>query len=276
MVKQSLLDLRKRYWNFYKINNQNTTNLTRYFIRLSYCGSAYNGWQSQPHPRTVTIQDTIESVLSTLLRQKITIVGCGRTDTGVHAKDYIAHFDIDIDIDREKLVYKSNKLLPKDIAIHEILTVRSDAHARFDAISRSYQYNLHTAKSPFEPFSFYYIYERPNLEKLNTAAGLLLNYTDFTSFCKLHSDVKTMHCKLTQSHWVQDGDKFMYQVTSDRFLRGMIRLIVGMCLNVSRGKLNLDTVKHTLETQSKLPLEWSVPAEGLILTDIKYAPEIRL
>jgi tRNA pseudouridine38-40 synthase len=250
--------------------------VARYFIRLSYCGIDYNGWQSQPHPGTVTVQDTIEGVLSTLLRQKANIVGCGRTDTGVHARDYVAHFDVNGDLDRETIVYKANKLLPKDIAIHEIYPVREGAHARFDAVSRSYQYHLHTAKSPFEPYSFYYIYEKPNLEKLNAAAGILLEYTDFTTFCKLHSDVKTMHCKLSQSLWIREGDKFIYQVTSDRFLRGMIRLIVGMCLNVSRGKLTISSVRDALETQSKLPLEWSVPAEGLILTDICYDNDIRI
>lgn len=244
--------------------------MARYFIRLSYCGTAYNGWQSQPHVGTTTVQGTVESVLSTLLQEQVNIVGCGRTDTGVHAKNYFAHVDIIKPMDGTNLVYRANKLLPEDIAIHEIIAVSDMAHARFDAISRSYEYHLHTAKSPFEPFSYYYYYDKPNLEKLNEAAQLLLEYVDFTTFCKLHSDVNTMYCKLTESQWIQEGDTYIYKVTSDRFLRGMIRLIVGMCLQVSRGKLTLEAVKHAMDHQNRLTQDWSVPAIGLVLCDIRY------
>ena len=244
--------------------------MNRYFIRLSYCGTAYNGWQSQPHAQTKTIQRTIEHVLTTLIRKEVAIVGCGRTDTGVHAKNYVAHVDIPNGIDIKNLVYRANKLLPGDIAIHEIIPVTGQAHARFDAISRSYEYHLHTAKSPFEPFSYYYYYDEPDLEKLNAAASLLPKYTDFTTFCKLHSDVHTMNCKLTESIWIKNGDTYIYKVTSDRFLRGMIRLVAGMCLQVSRGKLTLDDVRYAMDKRCRLPQDWSVPAIGLVLCDIRY------
>ncbi len=244
--------------------------MNRYFIWLSYCGTAYNGWQSQPDPNTKTIQSTIEDVLTTLVRTQVAIVGCGRTDTGVHAQNYVAHVDLPHGIDIENLAYRANKLLPSDIAIHEIIPVTEQAHARFDAVSRSYEYHLHTAKSPFKPYSYYYYYEEPNLDKLNAAANILLEYTDFTTFCKLHSDVHTMNCKLTESIWTKEGNTYIYKVTSDRFLRGMIRLIVGMCLQVSRGKVTLDEVKNALENRCRLTQDWSVPAVGLLLCDIKY------
>lgn len=244
--------------------------MARYFIHLSYCGTAYNGWQNQPHSGTKTIQGTIESVLSLLLRSEISIVGCGRTDTGVHASGYVAHLDTETIFDPEQLIYRANKLLPSDIAIHHIYPVDRSMHARFGAVSRSYQYHLHVVKSPFLPFSYYYVYEKPDISKLNEAASLLLAYKEFFPFCKLHSDVKTMVCHLKESYWIQEGDNYIYKVTSDRFLRGMIRLIVGMCLQVSRGQLSIDDVKLSLDTQARLHQDWSVPAIGLMLYDIRY------
>lgn len=244
--------------------------MTRYFIRLSYDGSAYNGWQSQPHLGTKTVQSTIENALSTFLREPIKLTGCGRTDTGVHALDYYAHFDFLQTFVEDTLIYRMNKILPVDIAIHSIFKVEADAHARFDAISRSYEYHLHTSKTPFAVRSYYYVYEKPDLELLNEAAKLLLHYSDFTTFCKLNSDVSTKICKLTSCYWEQSGEAFVFKITADRFLRGMIRLIVGMCLQVARGKLTLDEVKDALEGNRRIGLDWSVPAIGLVLKDIKY------
>jgi len=244
--------------------------LARYFIRLSYSGTAYNGWQNQPHSGTITIQSVIENALCTYLRQKIDLTGCGRTDTGVHAKDYYAHFDIDTLHNIQTLVFRLNKLLPNDIAIHDIVQVATDAHARFDAISRSYEYHLHTEKSPFDVLSFYYTYEKPNIDVLNNVAQIMLDYNDFTTFCKFHTDVKTMQCRITESRWEQNGSNYIYKVTSDRFLRGMIRLIVGACLQVSRGKLSIDDVKMAMSDKRRTGNDWSVPATGLFLCDIKY------
>ncbi len=244
--------------------------MSRYFIKLSYCGTAYNGWQSQPHKGTKTVQDAIEKALGTYLRQTIDITGCGRTDTGVHAKDYYAHFDSETVGDIDTLIYRVNKILPNDIAIHDIIKVHDAAHARFDASSRSYQYHLHTSKSPFADRSYYYFYDQPNVEILNDAASILLEYTDFTTFCKVNSDVHTMNCDIKECYWEQHGEHFTFHITADRFLRGMIRLIVGMCLQVSRGKLTIDEVRKALEEKRRIGQDWSVPAIGLVLCDIKY------
>lgn len=237
---------------------------------MSYCGTKYNGWQVQPHKGTATVQGTLENAMTLYLRSPISLVGCGRTDTGVHAKDYIAHFDLNDLQDLPSAVYRINKILPQDIAVHEIFKVDDDAHARFDAKSRSYQYDLHTEKSPFHPNSFYYVYERPDIALLNEAAAIILQYSEFDTFCKMHSDVKTTKCRIDESFWIQDGAYYRYRITADRFLRGMIRLIVGMCLQVARGKINLAEVHYALANKQKLALVWSVPADGLMLCDIKY------
>ena len=243
--------------------------MSRYFIRLSYQGSRYNGWQIQPHIGTITVQGMIEESLRTLLQEKVELTGCGRTDAGVHARDYFAHFDAS-NLDVVALMYKMNRMLPDDIAIHDIMPVHDTAHARFDAISRAYQYTLHTAKLPFEHESFYYTYDTPILAKLNEAAILLLDFHDFETFCKSKSDVKTTLCSISESFWVQDGHSFKYRITSDRFLRGMIRLVVGMCLNVSRGVVSMQEVRDALTSKKKLDMNWSVPPDGLMLCDIKY------
>jgi tRNA pseudouridine38-40 synthase len=230
----------------------------------------YNGWQNQPHEGTATIQNEIEKSLSLLLRSPIGIIGCGRTDTGVHASNYFAHFDSEPLADIGTLIHRLNRMLPDDIVIHDILPMSDTAHARFDAISRSYIYTLHTSKSPFAFNSFYYTYEKPDLLLLNQAAGLMTEFEDFTTFCKLNSDVRTMICKISESYWEQNGDQYVYRITADRFLRGMIRLIVGMCLNVSRGKLSPDEVREAIRNKQRTGQDWSVPASGLMLCDIRY------
>ncbi|MBK9734054.1 MAG: tRNA pseudouridine(38-40) synthase TruA [Saprospiraceae bacterium] len=247
--------------------------MARYFIKLSYCGTNYNGWQSQPHKGTFCVQDTIEKAISTFIRHEIKIVGCGRTDTGVHAINYFAHFDYDGMLNSEDLVFRLNKMLPIDISIQDVMLVNDNSHARFDASSRSYQYHLHTSKSPFLPLSFFYYYEEPDFNMLNEAAAILLDYYDFTTFCKVNSDVSTMNCHISESRWERHNNHYTYFITSDRFLRGMIRLIVGMCLNVSRGKVTLDEVREALEHKKRLQHDWSVPANGLFLCDIIYPYE---
>lgn len=242
----------------------------RYFIRLSYLGTNYNGWQKQPQPQSKTVQQTIEEALYTFLRFPVDLTGCGRTDTGVHAKDYIAHFDAPTKLEVDEVKYKTNKILPSDIAVHEVFLVHPVAHARFDALSRSYEYNFHIEKNPMIQQSFYYNYGSPEINKLNEAAQLLLNYTDFYTFCKENTDVKTTFCQLTECYWTESSGQYKLRISADRFLRGMIRLIVGMCLDVSRNHLNLEEVKSALENRMKLEKHWSVPAEGLTLCDIKY------
>jgi tRNA pseudouridine38-40 synthase len=223
----------------------------------------------QPHIGTITVQGEIQKTLKTLLQEEVELTGCGRTDGGVHAKDFFAHFDA-LNLDTSALMYKMNRMLPDDIAIHDIIPVHDEAHARFDAISRTYQYALHTVKLPFEHESFYFTYDSPILAKLNEAASLLLEFKDFETFCKSKSDVNTTICNVRESFWVQDGPCFKFSITSDRFLRGMIRLVVGMCLNVSRGVVSMQEVREALTSKKKLDMNWSVPPYGLMLCDIKY------
>lgn len=243
----------------------------RYFAELSYRGTNYYGWQRQPGQ--ISIQETIESAISTILRTETPITGCGRTDTGVHAKQYFLHFDSESEIPGN-LKHRLNKLLPTDISIKQILPVATDAHARFDAFERSYEYYLGFEKDPFSTdlvWQFPYA-QKPDFEKMQQAASLLENYDHFYTFCKSNTDVKTMKCDLKRSTWVMAEDKhqFVFHITANRFLRGMVRLIVGMCVNVGLNKVKLDEVEQALETQTLLNKSLSVPPQGLYLTGIKY------
>ncbi|MBK7342832.1 MAG: tRNA pseudouridine synthase A [Saprospiraceae bacterium] len=243
----------------------------RYFLQLSYHGAAYSGWQSQPNG--VGIQAVIEDQLATLLREKVDIVGCGRTEAGVHASGFIAHVDW-ASAFPEHFLLRLNKLLPADIAVQAIHEVHPDAHARFDARQRRYTYQIHLQKDPLiGTRSWFYPYaHKPDLGKLNEAARLLLRYSEFAPFCKSGTDAMTRTCKLSESFWISDrsGNRLTYWVTSDRFLRRMIRLIVGMCLHVSEGKISLEEVRHAMDKQALLEGSWSVPPDGLTLCEVKY------
>lgn len=250
----------------------NSHETSRYFIKLAYQGTAYNGWQNQSPGKGLSIQSKLEEAVSILCRQSTAITGCGRTDAGVHASEYYAHFDGPSDLEIVECIMKLNKMLPPDIAIYDILTVHSDAHARFDAISRSYQYHLHTRKTPFLPYSYYYTYGNPDLEILNQSAALLMEFADFATFCKTHTDVKTTVCKISESRWEQISEyQWVYHITSDRFLRGMVRLIVGMCLNIQRGKISLQQARSAIDAGTRTGHDWSVPPEGLFLNRIVYS-----
>ncbi len=243
----------------------------RYFTELAYNGTNYNGWQKQPN--AASVQETIEQALSTILGTEIEIVGCGRTDTGVHASQYFMHFDFEGNFPKAFL-NRVNKFLPQDIAIRQIFEVEESAHARFDAIRRSYEYHLFFEKNPFEiktawhfPFA-----EKPRFELVQEAAALLTKFGEFAPFCKTNNDAKTMECDLMHSEWVVDEKtgRWVYHISANRFLRGMVRLIVGMCLNVGLGKISPDSVRQALEQQTSLEKSWSVPAHGLFLTEVKY------
>lgn len=244
--------------------------LDRYFVILSYNGTGYNGWQTQPHEGTKTIQGTLDAAFALVLQTPISTTGCGRTDTGVHAIDYVAHVDLPKGVDIGKLKYKANIMLPDAISIQSITKVMPDAHARFDATERSYKYYIHQSKNPFLVNSYYYNFGDLSLEKLNEVAILLKSYKAFAPFCKLHSDNMTMNCIIKESYWYAEGEQLIYKVTADRFLRGMIRMIIGMSINVCRKKISLDELNNALDTQTRLTHNWSVPANGLILCDIKY------
>lgn len=243
----------------------------RYFLEFAYNGTRFCGYQEQPH--SPSIQEHIEKALSMLLRVPTKIVGCGRTDAGVHALQYFAHFDGDV-IDEQHLLFKLNSVIGKDIVFYAIHEAGDDAHARFDASSRSYEYIVRLQRDPFRQEAAYFCPFGQHLdhEKLQAAAKLLLDYSDFTTFCKTNTDVHTKLCDLRQSEWTFDPiqQELKYEVTANRFLRGMIRLIVGMCLNVAKGKVELEVVKAAMENKQPLKQAWSAPAQGLFLKDIKY------
>lgn len=243
----------------------------RYFLELSYIGTGYSGWQVQPGDPSV--QATLQDILALLFRREVPLTGCGRTDAGVHARGYMAHLDWDGPLP-EHFLHRLNQLLPATVAVHRIIPVHEDAHARFDAVSRTYRYRLHLDKNPVgAPLSWHFPYaHRPDPERLNAAATLLLNYRDFAPFCKTGTDARTRICHLGESFWTTDrtGRQYTYRITADRFLRGMIRLIVGMCLRVSEGKTTLEDVKTALDHQVLLEGSWSVPPDGLMLEGIRY------
>lgn len=245
----------------------------RYFVTLSYDGAAYHGWQIQPNANSV--QETLQNAFSTILRQDIEIVGAGRTDTGVNASKMIAHFDFIAPIDATRLVKQLNRLLPQDIAIQHICPVVPDAHARFSALSRTYHYHITLSKSPF---ARHYAYRYPlplDFQLMNEAAQLLFNYTDFTSFSKLHTDTKTNNCKIMRAEWIQDdADSWTFIIQADRFLRNMVRAIVGTLLDVGRGKLTIPQFCKVIESQNRCEAGSSVPPHALFLSDITYPDNI--
>ena len=243
----------------------------RYFAELAYNGTSYVGWQAQPGQTSV--QGTIEKALSTILNRPIEIVGCGRTDAGVHAKQYFMHFDYPGSFPRG-FDRRINKFLPPDIAIYRFIEVHADAHARFDATHRAYEYHIDLRKNPFGQHTRYFFPFAQQLDErlLQEAAQLIAQYEDFYPFCKSNTDAKTMRCDIRQSEWRIDYNqqRMVFHIAADRFLRGMVRLIVGMCLNVAQGKLDLQSVRSALDNQARLAKSLSAPPDGLYLTDIRY------
>lgn len=242
----------------------------RYLIRCSFDGSRFAGWQRQLN--ALTVQEEIQNALKLFLRQEVPIVGCGRTDAGVHASTFYFHMELESAVlEEDSIMYKLNQILPADIVLHEIER-RDGLHARFDAVSRSYTYFIHTSPSPFKHrYSFFYPSVRLiHPEKLNDVASMIMNYREFDTFCKTHSEVKTTICDITRSSWELNGDELTYHITSNRFLRGMVRLIVGAMLNVASGKMPVGEVESALIQKRKTAPSWSVPAHGLFLTDVRY------
>lgn len=241
----------------------------RYFIWLSYDGTNYHGWQVQPNG--ISVQGELQRVLSTLLRQNISITGAGRTDAGVHARVMAAHFEIEADIDCKQLAYKMNRMLPQDIVIDRIEEVSLDMHARFSATERTYHYYIHTRKSPFERHYSCEIHYPLDFEKMNEAGRILTTYEDFGAFCKAHSDVKTTLCNVSRAEWIQTGDTTWYFViTANRFLRNMVRAVVGTLVDVGRGRLSLDEFRSVIEGKRRSDAGESMPGNALFLEDVKY------
>ncbi len=243
----------------------------RYFSELAYNGTNYCGWQRQPNG--ITVQEVVEKAFSTILRTPISVYGCGRTDTGVHASQFFIHFDFDGTYPRE-FIARVNKFLPRDILIKNIFEVTPEVSARFDAYHRSYEYHISFQKALFNKETVFHFpfAKKLDFEKMQAAAGLLLNYTSFFPFCKTKSDAKTMICDMKRAEWVIDekAGRMTFYISANRFLRGMVRLIVGMCLNVGLGKLEIGDVKEAMDKQVRLKKDLSVEAKGLFLTEIRY------
>lgn len=242
----------------------------RYAVRLAYKGKPFSGWQSQKN--AITVQETIENAMSKRYGRDISIVGCCRTDKGVHASDYVFHFDTLKDID-DNFIFSINNMLPREIALKKIAKVSGEFHSRFDAIERSYIYKINSKKNPFEfDYSFYYpLIRRANFDKMQEIAQTIAGYNEFFPFCKAHTDVKTMKCDIKKIYWKQnDKGDFEFHITADRFLRGMVRLIVGMSINLGLDKIDRKDVLLALDKQERMKTDWSVPAHGLYLNNVKY------
>lgn len=241
----------------------------RYFITFSYDGAAYHGWQIQPH--SISVQEELQKALSTLLRQSIEVVGAGRTDTGVHARKMIAHFDFESEVDCPQLVYKLNKILPKDIAVQKVEQVADDMHARFSATSRTYHYFVHLAKNPFLRAYSWQVYGEPDFDLMNEAAKVLMEYRDFTSFSKVNTDTKTNDCTITEAHWDRVGDsQWRFTITANRFLRNMVRAIVGTLVEVGRGRMTIGQLRQVIEAKDRCRAGDSVPGNALFLVEVEY------
>jgi len=245
----------------------------RYFIELSYKGTFYHGWQAQPN--SISIQESLNKALTTIFRKTIDVVGAGRTDAGVHAEQLFAHADLNDGFDKNTLVYKLNSLLPNDIVIHNIIATSDIAHARFDATSRSYEYRIFLGRNPFLlDTTWQLINKKLNVDKMNEAAQILLTYTDFKSFSKTKTDVKTYNCDVRKALWIQSGGLLTFYITADRFLRNMVRAIVGTLLEVGLEKITLEKFKEIIESRERCNAGTSAPAKGLFLTQVTYPKTI--
>ena len=250
----------------------------RYFIELAYKGTNYHGWQYQPG--VVSVQETINKSLSILLKTNIDIVGAGRTDTGVHAKQMFAHFDSEVELKENQLIQKLNSFLPNDISVNALIKVTDEAHARFDATKRTYQYHIHTAKDVFEKEGSYFFQTPLDIKKMNAACKILFKHSDFECFSKVNTDVKTFNCVIFEANWKliktkksmgnKGVNKLVFTISADRFLRNMVRAIVGTMLNIGAGKINIEDFERIIESKDRSQAGFSVPAHALYLTKIDY------
>ncbi len=268
-------------WSFVSFIFAQKYNTLRYFIELSYFGKPYHGWQKQPN--AVTVQQTIEEALSMILRKKISIMGAGRTDTGVHATQMFAHFDIVDDGEGNEifakaalttLTYKLNNLLPKSIAIQHIFPVKDKAHTRFDALSRSYLYRIAKVKDPFLTNGAFLCKYDLDITAMNEAAAILLKYKDFECFSKSKTEVNTYLCDITEAFWTESDTELLFTITANRFLRNMVRAIVGTLIEIGQGRKSVKWIHEVIALKDRSVAGSSVPAHGLYLTAIKYPDSI--
>ncbi|MDR1673402.1 MAG: tRNA pseudouridine(38-40) synthase TruA [Bacteroidales bacterium] len=248
----------------------------RYFVELAYQGAPFCGWQAQSN--AVTVQGTLEQALEMLLRENVRLTGAGRTDTGVHASFFIAHFDsVANDLHtKPQLIRSINSIVPKEIAVYRIYPVAADAHARFDALSRTYLYRIATAKNPFTAHLAYHLYRPLDMDKMNEAAKILTGYTDFTSFRKLHGNETTNLCNILHAQWTEDAGnrELHFTIAANRFLRNMVRAVVGSMLEIGSGKRMPEDMRRIIEAKDRNAAGMSVPPHGLYLTDIAYPAEM--
>ena len=245
----------------------------RFFLEISYDGSKYHGWQYQPN--AISIQETIEKALGDLLGVKTPIVGSGRTDAGVHASCQIAHFDAE-NIDNERLKFKLNSYLPREIAIRKIHSVTQEAHARFDALSRSYAYHMHLNKNPFKVGTSHYLHAPVALSSIAAACAVLVNWTDFEAMSKVNTDVNHFNCHILKAEWREVEEGYVFLIQSNRFLRGMVRALVGTLLEVGTKKITIDRFSEILAAKKRAHAGVSVPAAGLFLSKVEYPKDIYL
>ncbi len=252
-------------------------NEQRYFIKLAYKGTHFFGWQVQPN--AITVQETLANALEQLNRGKpVKITGCGRTDTGVHASQYFAHFNLNTDLDEATLVYKMNCMISTDISIHHIQKVHPDLHSRFSATARTYHYNIHTSKNPFLNETSWFLRQTLDLKTMNDACGLLINHKNFKCFSKTITGISSFECNVNQAFWESTPDGFRFTIKANRFLRNMVRAIVGTMVDLGTRKINLQDFQAILDNQDRNQAGKSVPAQGLFLVKIDYEnnPEIQL
>ena len=256
--------------------------IRRYFLEIAFNGAAFHGWQIQKN--AVSVQEILNKALSTILRQNIETVGCGRTDSGVHATQLFAHFDLaeepvdpevqstprEITLPNSKIVASLNSLLPYDIAVKRLIEVKPDAHARFDAVKRSYEYHIHFEKDPFKRGFSWLLREQPDLALMNKAASILMEYRDFSCFSKSNTQTFTNNCRITRAEWQLKDKAMVFHISADRFLRNMVRAIVGTLVQVGRGEIKPEDIRQIIESKNRSNAGMSVPACGLYLTEVIY------
>lgn len=243
--------------------------MQRYFINLSFDGGRYHGWQIQPN--AISVQEELNKGLSLILRKPIEVVGAGRTDTGVHARVMIAHFEIEESIDAHQLAYRLNRVMPTDISINDIYSVSDDMHARFSARQRTYRYFVHTKRDPFCRFHSVELHYSLDFQLMNEAAQMLLEAKDFKAFCKSNHDAKTTLCDVRTARWIQMDDTHWYfEISADRFLRNMVRAVVGTLIEIGRGRMSIDKMRSVIYDGTRCDAGESMPAHGLFLWDVEY------
>lgn len=240
----------------------------RYVMSLAFKGTHYHGWQKQHNASSV--QGVLDEKLSLLVGANIETLGCGRTDTGVHAKQFFAHFDAAHNLNTQQLLFKLNQILPQDIAVYEVKQAADDFNARFDALTRTYEYIISTRHNPFMIDQAWFQYGQLDIESMNKAAGMLLGKKDFESFSKVHTQVNNFICEVVEANWTKRGDQLVFTITANRFLRNMVRAIVGTLVKIGRGKMDYNEIESILEKRDRCEAGQSVPAHGLYLTQIVY------